>query len=532
LPSGERLFFGLAGTNAFGEEAAVPLFNMQRQEFLEYDVTKLIHSLSTSEKPKIGIITPLDIEGQPTPPPMPGMPPQEPRESWIMVNQLKNIADVEFLGTDVTEVKEDIDVLMVIFPQNLPEQTRYAIDQFAVKGGNLFVAVDPFCSVFQPKTDPQNPFAQMSADRSASLDLLAGWGVSLVDDVVLADINLATQVGTRQGGPVQQFPLWLTLSSANGADEQEWIVNPDEITTSELETLMLPWPGALKIEAKEGVTVTPLLRSTAAAMLFPENDVRFGGDDPQQVLKKYKRGSERQVMAVRLSGKLKSNFANKPGKDTAEATMSTEGGHVPEGTEAANVVVVADVDFLADSYSAQAQNLFGARLVTLLNDNLIFAVNTAENLTGSDDLISLRSRGQFSRPFTTVQAVEAQAQERWKQEEMIFQQKLDEANKRLTQLQSGAESSGGRQAFSSALLEEVKQFREERKVAREKLREVRRRLREDKEQLGSILFAVNTFLVPIVLIVLSIVLYRRKSSRLATARVQDRAEKGAHHDEA
>ncbi len=122
LPTGEKLFFGLAAINAFGEEQSIPVFNLQRQQFLEYDITKLIHSLRSTEQPKVGIISSLDLEGKPPTPMPPGMQPR-PAQPWILVNQIEKFADVEFLGTEVAAIPEDIDVLMVIFPQNLKEST-------------------------------------------------------------------------------------------------------------------------------------------------------------------------------------------------------------------------------------------------------------------------------------------------------------------------------------------------------------------------------------------------------------------------
>ncbi|MCB0320000.1 MAG: Gldg family protein [Bdellovibrionales bacterium] len=507
LPTGEKLFFGLAAVNAYGDEDSIPVFNLQRQQFLEYDITKLIHSLRTGALPKVGIITTLDIQGAPKQMP-PGMPPQ-PSDAWILVNQLENVADVEFLGTDVEKIPDDVKVLMVIFPQNLAEKTRYAIDQYAVKGGSLFIAVDPFCSAFEPPQDPNNPFASIGADRSAVLPELSGWGVEMKGKKVVGDINLATPVAVRQGQRPEMFPVWLTFSSAN-APKGEWVVNQDEIISSDLETLMIPWPGAFDIKKQEGVTITPLLRTTDEAMLYEENDIRFSADRPEVLRKKYVRGTESQVVALKIQGKLKSNFSAKPGDGAAETNMSTEGGHISQGTEDANIIVVADVDFLSDAYAAQAQNIFGARFISLLNDNLIFAANATENLSGSNDLISLRSRGRFVRPFTKVQEIEASAQDRWKQEEEEFQAKLNEANQRLSQLQNGMDSGGGKQAFSSALLEEMKDLRERKKDAQQKLRDVRRKLREDKEDLGRVLFLVNTFLIPVILVLISVFWYRKK----------------------
>jgi ABC-type uncharacterized transport system involved in gliding motility auxiliary subunit len=513
LATGDTLFFGLAGINSAGSEDVIPLFDLRREQFLEYDITKLVYSLKVAKQPVVGIVSSLDIEGAPQQSPMPGRPPM-PGTPWILVNQLSKFSQVRFLKNDTDNIPADVDVLMVIHPKNFPEQTRYAIDQFVVNGGKLFVAIDPYCGTDQPKSDPNNPMAAMMADRSSNLPkLLSTWGVSLKEKKLVADVNLATKVSTGPGALPQSFVLWLTLNSQG--DLRKEVINRDSISTSQLENVMLAWVGALQLTGVKGIAMEPLFRSTTESVLFNDSDVRFGGGNPEELLKKYIRGSESHVLGVKLVGKFKSSFDKKPGSEEVEPTMSVEGGHVSEGTNETSVVVVADVDFLADQYSARSQRFLGAQLITLLNDNLVFAANVVENLTGSNDLISLRSRGRFTRPFTKVQELEAKAQERYKLEEMRLQAKLNQANQRLSQLQNAGGGEEGKKVFNKALLDEIKIFREERKNAQKDLRNVRRRLREDIERLGTLLFLSNTFLVPLLLIIGSSVFYlvRKKRTR-------------------
>jgi ABC-type uncharacterized transport system involved in gliding motility auxiliary subunit len=55
--SGDPLYFGLAGTNSTDGRSAIPSFLPDREEFLEYDVAKLIHELATPKKPVIGLMS-------------------------------------------------------------------------------------------------------------------------------------------------------------------------------------------------------------------------------------------------------------------------------------------------------------------------------------------------------------------------------------------------------------------------------------------------------------------------------------------
>ena len=167
----------------------------------------------------------------------------------------------------------------------------------------------------------------------------------------------------------------------------------------------------------------------------------------------------------------------------------------------ANVVIVSDVDFMVERFSVQVQQIFGTKVAQLINDNQNFFQNIAENLLGSEDLISIRSRGQFARPFTKVEELETYAQQRWQQEEMGLQAELNAANNRLAELQgkAGAEGSS-KQVLNKAFLDEIKQFKERKAKTQAQLRTVRRNLRQDIEHLGTLLFLMNTFMVPLALI--------------------------------
>jgi ABC-type uncharacterized transport system involved in gliding motility auxiliary subunit len=509
LPSGNKLYFGLVAVNALGEEEVLPVFNLQRQEFLEYDISKIIYALNQEDKPLVGVISSLDVKPEIAAPTAKNL--QEPLpDPWILVSQLEKFANVVKLDSEIKLIPENVDLLLVVHPKNLSEPTLYAIDQYVVAGGNAVIAVDPYASVDQPaNADPRNPMASLGYDRSSNLNQVTGaWGVNLDGKKVVGDISLAASVSRGRNSPPLRFPVWLALGEKSGTEGD--VINRESIITSDLDNLILPWAGALNVTETPEIKATVLLESTARSMLYSENDMRFSAESPDALLKNYVPGVESKVLAVQLIGKFKSSFESRPGEESdpvLEENVSREDQHLGQGVDTASVLIIADVDFMADRYSAVAQSILGTRLISLLNDNLIFAINAIENLTGSDNLISLRSRGKFSRPFTTVQQIEADAQTRYQEEETQLQAKLSAGNQRITQLQSGASAQNGKAVFTSALMDEIQKFRDERKVTQQKLRDVRRKLREDKERLGTRLFVLNTFLMPGLLIIGSLLYY-------------------------
>lgn len=488
LPTGGELYFGLVAVNSLGKEETLPLFDIQRQEFLEYDITKLIYSLGRTNKPLIGLISPLEIL------PPPAADPRMPSEKWALASQLEKFARIVSMGVDIESIPDQVEELVIIHPKSLPEKTLYAIDQFLMKGGRIFIAVDSYAAVDSPPQDPQNPMASFSYQRSSNMEkLFKKWGVEFESAKVVGDMNLAASVSVGQGAQPIRFPAWLLLSN------QQDYFNKNSLLTSQLENVVLPWSGYLNLSKVDGINSEILFNTSNQAGSYPETEMRFLAQNPEELIKKLKPGKEQKTLGVSLTGKFQSAF---------DATLDGA-EHIKSSTTEGAVIIIADVDFLSDQYATVSQNLFGTKLVSLINDNLIFFANATESLAGSNALISLRSRGKFARPFTKVQEIEIAAQEKWQAEEESLQGKLNSANQRLAQLESGADKSKG--VFSNAMMEEIRKFRDQRSQAQGKLREVRRKLREDKEGLGNLLFYINTFFVPSMIILASIFIYGRSS---------------------
>ena len=287
----------------------------------------------------------------------------------------------------------------------------------------------------------------------------------------------------------------------------------DDVTTNNLENIMYAWGGAFENtdKSKEGISELTLLQTTEDAMLMNEKDIRFSAEDPKALLGKHVPGGKQLPLAIKVSGSFESNFPAAPNGSSEDVIAK---GHLSKSVKPGTIIAFSDVDFMADDYSAVSQNLFGTDIVNFLNDNQTLAINSLDNLTGNADLIALRSRGRFTRPFSKVQRIEADAQDKYKDVEKEFQAVVDQANERLSKIQSGVKSEGKSAFMNQALLTEIQKIRDERRDAQRDLRKVRLALRQDKEFLGSVLFVANTFLVPVFLIVLY---FLRAKSKKRTA---------------
>ena len=518
-------YFGLAATNSVDDEEVIPFFASEREQFLEYDVTKLVHNLTKPKQKIVGLLSSLPIEGQG--PPMQAAMGGMNAQPWMVVEQIRQLFELRSLHPKLEEIPEDVDVLMLVHPQTLPREALYAIDQYVLRGGRVVAFVDPYSETQQPGMAAG--FMQPVGSRRSEIDeLLSAWGVTLGDDVV-ADLDLALKVRMEQGGRVLTFdyPVWMNVTPHT--------FDQDDIVTGNLGNLGFGTPGYL--EPAEGATntFTPLVTTTRRAAQFTTSQVAAVTTDPRDLLDAYTPQDRAYTVVARVSGKVRTAFpdgrplpgstdeeGNEPaGEDEAGSEAEPKAEHVSESTEDAQIILVADADMLADRFWVVVEEFLGSRIALPSAANSTLVVNALDNLTGSGDLISVRNRGTFTRPFVRVVALKQQAERvyRAKEQELIAQ--LEETERRLVELE---ESNQGNESLiiTDAQRDELVQFRQERVRIRKELREVRRQLRADIEALESWLKFANIGLVPILIGLTGLAagllqLRRRRTAATATA---------------
>ena len=497
-------YFGLAGTNSVDDEEAIPFFAAEREQFLEYDVTKLVHNLSNPKQKVVGLLSSLPIEGQ-GPPMQAAMGPMG-AQPWMVVDQIRQLFELRSLHPKLEEIPEDIDVLMLVHPQTLPREALYAIDQYVLRGGRVVAFVDPYSETQQDAM--AGGFMQPVASRRSEIDeLLAAWGVTLGEDVV-ADLELALKVRMEQAGRVLTFdyPVWMNITPHT--------FDQEDIVTGNLANLGFGTPGYLEPTQGATTTFTPLVTTTPRAAQFTTEQVAAVTTDPRDLLDEYAPQDRPYTVIARISGKVGTAFpdgrpvlelsgdedTSETAEEAGDAGSETEpkAEHLSESTEEAQIILVADADMLADRFWVVVQEFLGSRIAIPSAANGTLVVNALDNLTGSGDLISVRNRGTFTRPFTRVVALKQQAERafRAKEQELIAQ--LEETERRLVELE---ESNQGNDTMTltDAQRDELVGFRQERVRVRKELREVRRQLRADIEALESRLKFANIGLVPILI---------------------------------
>ena len=502
--SGEQIYLGLVARDLTNREASIPFFSLERQDFLEYDLTKLIAGLATDERPRVALVTSLPM----APGGFAGLG-QPPGRGWVIHDQLQQLFEVETLSVPFKAVPADTDLLLLVHPPGLSDDELYAIDQYVLAGGHAAVFLDPFSEAAANARRGMAP----PAPESSTLDpLLKAWGLEMVPGKIVADIAQAQRVNMGGGGPraIKDFVLWIAA--------RDDAINRDDPVTGNLEQINLASAGALEPVAGATTTIEPLVRSSAVSALVDASEAR-GLPDPDALLRRVVPDENRYTLIARVTGAVKSAYPDGPPKKAAtdaetdaeaDADTTPQHPHLAASKEPVALIVGADSDLFDDRFWAQVQDFFGQRVIVPIADNATLLINALDNLAGSDELIALRGRGVRDRPFTVVAAIRRAAEARFLAEQERLKQELATTEQRLRDLQS--KMGEGEVVLSPEQEEEMARFRTRALEIRRQLRAVQRNLVHDIEALGTTLAVVNIALVPALLTLVALVLaaWRRR----------------------
>jgi len=472
---GDKLYLGLAATNSTDGKEAIPFLDPKLDEQLEYDVAKLIHKLATARKPVVAWLSSLPMGGDFDP--RTG----RPSPTLMVYSQIEQLYTVRAIDPSVTKIDADVDVLVLVHPKALPPAALYAIDQYAMRGGHLLVFVDPNAQADQPAGDPNDPMAQFSADRSSHLEpLLTSWGVEFKPDQVVADLERGLVVGMREGEPPSQHIAILGFDGSS--------VGKDVIT-ARLDSINMATAGSLKPIAGSKLTFEPLIHSSKQAGLLPAQ--RFAMMTDPATLRDGFRPTGEFVVAARVSGNATSAFAAGP-----PAGVVASPDALKASTKPLNVIIFADTDLLSDFMWGQQANFFGQAMFQPFANNGELVWNALDNLAGSNDLISIRGRASYSRPFERVLALRRDAESQFRATEQKLETELNQTEATLSKLQTT--QPGGNEAILSAeQAREIERFQAEKLRIRKELRSVKSQLELDIKSLGMWTKFINVLVVPL-----------------------------------
>ena len=489
----------------------LPSLDPRGERSLEYDISRRITKVLKPKKTVVGVMSSLNVWGGPDMSnPMAMMNRGQQQPAWVFVQQLRQDYDVQQIQPAATEIDKTVDVLLVIHPKSLSEQTEYALDQFVLRGGRLIAFVDPLAT--RDDSGNQNPQMRIPGLGGGSNlgKLFKAWNVTFDSSQVVADLKYLLPANMTPSR--KPLPSFLLLDKNALSDKS--------ILTSQINTLHLPFVGHFKRtdDADELVSET-LIESSGKSKLVDGMSSQFNGQD---IVDKFGSPSgTKHIIAMRLEGKFRTAFPDgKPtvaeGDDKAEKTkVDSKGDHLSESTDKNAVLLVGDTDLLVNDYSVRVQRTIFGNQVQMINGNLAFVQNAVEIMGGDSNLITVRSREDQNRPFERINEMQEEATKNFDDQLKRAREKLESIVAEKSKMEQN-NNQGENQVLTIKInQEDLKQIRKQEAAAQRQIRQIRKDLRKDIDRLQLRLQLANVGVIPLLIIISGIVFFfikRRKTA--------------------
>ena len=483
-------YFGLIATNSTDDEEKIIFFQPDRSPFLEYDLSKIVTNLANPNRRIVGLYTDLPMLG--TFNPLAKSEEAAAAPPWAVYNQMKEFFEIKRIHEKTRSLPDDLELLMLVHPKKIPDRLIYMIDQFVLRGGKLLVFIDPNSETesFSPDAD------QINGSNSSYLsELLEKWGVELVENKVVGDLLSArrVEIGASDQPSVTDYLAWLDINKDHMDDTHQ--------ATSKVQRLTFATSGFLKNNKKNNkINFKRLVWSTTQSMQIDVSEVI--SPDPTTLLRNFVPSNEELTLVAEIKGSFLTNFPDGPPVTNRKDDFD-KNKHINESIKPTTLVVLADADMLYDEYWLKYEQ--SGEVLPIAN-NADFTVNLLEYLNGTEDLIGLRGKGVSSVPFIKVEKIQKEAEQKFRSKEQELLEKLNNYQSKLENIQKGSGEDEENTLLTKEENLEIDKFREEMIFVRSELRKVQNALRKDIEKLDSTLKFFNIFLVPILLVIISVVL--------------------------
>ena len=465
---GNELYFGLVATNALTNKEVIPFLQPTRETYLEYDISQMIYKLIYPTTIKVGILSDLPLQGNAA---LSFMQQDGNTSPWVIWEQLRQSFNVSLVTAD-NKIPDDIKVLMLASVKDITKKTAQTIDQFIMRGGHILAFIEP----------------QSNSVANNLNKLLTSWGVDIPAKIFTCP-KLAKKIKYNQNEKeyLTRYPAWVDFTTE--------YFDKDDILTNNLEKLTVADTGVIKKKSNSSVKITPLITSDGDNMLVKLANLNSYKDNPRKLLNEYNSDHKIYVLAARITGPIKSAFS-------ADTTQNS------------NIILFANTGMLQDQFWVNVQNFMGNRLYIPMSGNGGFILNAIDNLSGSNSLISIRNRGTFSRPFSTIQNFQSKSRSEFRLKESVLMKNLEHTKQKILELEQTKKESNSI-ALSLEQKREEEMFRNELIDTKRQLREVQHELNKDIEHIEWVIKFANIALMPLLVLLSGSIfwLYRMRTNR-------------------
>jgi ABC-2 type transport system permease protein len=440
----DYIFMGVA-MNCGLERVIIPF--VDRGIPVEYELVRSICTVTQQKRRRVGVLqTDAQLYGSFN------FQAMSSSQNWPIIDELEKQYDVVQVDP-ANPITEKYDVLLAVQPSSLGQEQ---MDNFvnAVKNGQPTAIFEDPLPLFarnvpgtnEPKRPPggMNPMMmQQPPQQKGSLEpLWNALGVNYAGDrVIWQDYNPIPKLSWLE-------PEFVFVGDGSGAKQA---FNAKDPISSNLQSVLLPFPGTISKLNVSGMEFTPLLLTGTKSGTVRTNDVMqmspFGMGGGLNPDRQHEVGGMEYILAAKIRGHLPPNQmmadekapAGKPadkvpaqaGAKPAAKADAKPADKKPEGPEI-NVVFVADIDMLhGEFFRLREMGSVPESGVLLDFDNVTFVLNTLDELAGDQRFIDIRKRRPMHRRLTKIDDATAEARKETAAMRQQLQQKFDKTSREL-----------------------------------------------------------------------------------------------------
>lgn len=409
----QETFLSVAVSSAAGEVSTIPFLSAGLP--VEYELARAVRSVSTTARKTVGILETgaglfgtFDFQTM------------SPKPDWPIIAELRKQYKVERVSPGA-DYPAGIDVLLVAQPSTLNDEQLARLTAWVGSGKPTLIFEDPL-PLINPGIATAEPKQQRSQfeppDQTPKGNLQPLWdliGAKIAGDAVVWD-SFNPRPSLAQ--TANEF-IWATPRKNIGFDP----FAQDSPITSGLQEVVLLFAGRVeRLEAKPPTAATPDKPAATPARTEFKQLIRSG---PTSGIVPY--GT---ILSKGFFGSPQLNPNRRP---TRVGNPQTMVAHVTGGDKKINVVLVADLDMISDTFFALREN--GA--MDLEFDNVPFVLNTVDALIGDQSLLELRKK---RRVYRTLQTIDVRRQEETEQMQKAEEAARAEAESKLSEAQARLDS--------------------------------------------------------------------------------------------
>lgn len=462
----KNAYFGMTISDSLDNKSTIPFFNIERQDFIEQDITQKIYELHHKKK-TVGILAGLNIFDY-------SISDSSTGQKWRIIDKISELYNVVPVSTP--EEIDSLDILMIVHPKDLKEDMISKIKEFSTSGGKIFINMD---------AAPESIRLYSTVSKyipSSAPELTDFWGFKFYNEYVIADLdNSITVDATKNYNTNVKFTQDIIQIKLHGDS-----LNKSLLETANLQSILMTSASPIRATS-EDIYFIPLISASENSAIMPISVV-YDNLDPDYLLKYFEKDPFEKYIAARIISK----DVEKP----------------------FDIIAVGDVDYLYDNFWGEVRNFLDKEYVIQILDNANFVMNALDILSGDTDLVDLRGKSAKIRKFNDVEKLRRDSQKSFTNKEFDILDKINETKSNLQEIIE-KRTFEGRENFNPDELAIVASIRKDIDRLRLELSEIRENAHNDVKLVQYKYQLINVYLIPAIICLIIAVIWfltRQKSN--------------------